>query len=106
MSTLALALALALSLVASLAVQAKESDREAIASRLDSLEVRAKEARGQTYSAWWRARALQEESAWKEFQAASEAAQAAFAAWTQEARIQEDWALEARISEEFWVQKG
>ena len=88
--------------ILSLVVQARESDREACTSRLTNLETRALEARDQASRAWWRACALQNEAAWKEFQAASEVTQAAFATWSQEARAQENWAEEARISEVFW----
>ena len=88
--------------ILSLVVQARESDREACTSRLTNLETRALEARDQASRAWWRAYALQNEAAWKEFQAASEVTQAAFATWAQEARAQENWAEEARISEVFW----
>ena len=88
--------------ILSLVVQAKESDRETRASRLATLETQALEARDQASRAWWRASALQNEAVWKEFQTASEAAQAAIATWAQEARAQENWAEEARISEVFW----
>ena len=101
-ATVLVAVLVVVAFVVSLAVQARESDREACTSRLTNLETRALEARDQASRAWWRACALQNEAAWKEFQAASEVTQAAFATWAQEARAQENWAEEARISEVFW----
>ncbi len=101
-TTFVIAVAVITAFMASLAIQARESDREACTSRLTNLETRALEARDQASRAWWRACALQNEAAWKEFQAASEVTQAAFVTWAQEARAQENWAEEARISEVFW----
>ena len=101
-STATTAVVIIIAFMFSLVVQARESDREACTSRLTTLETRALEARDQASRAWWRACALQNEAAWKEFQAASEVTQAAFATWAQEARAQENWAEEARISEVFW----
>ena len=101
-STATTAVVIIIAFMFSLVVQAKESDRETRASRLATLETQALEARDQASRAGWRASALQNEAVWKEFQTASEAAQAAFATWAQEARAQENWAEEARISEVFW----
>ena len=89
-------------LLSALIIQGREADRQARESTLANLETRAREAQRRVRESWWRASALQNEAAWNSFQAASESTRAAFAAWAQEAKNQENWAEEARVSEVFW----